>query len=94
MVRYGLKGHKRVYGLPYGGPGGSGDAPFYLAAAPDGSVWYTQVGSGQTSISHLSLNGQVTQYPYVGDYAGLVVGGDGALWFADYGNDAIARLSP
>ena len=67
-------------------------ATFYRGA--DGLVWLPQSASVLQSLNLDTL--EVTNYRSVGTYAyaDMVVAPDGAFWFADFGNNRIARWVP
>lgn len=82
------------YGLPFSGPTG-------LAAAPDGNLWFTSVTSRSLpSISEPPTIGRITPQGEITQFRGgiesepdsLVVGPDGAAWFA--GGYQIERILP
>lgn len=73
----------------------SGAGPHDVAAAPDGTVWYTGQGAG-----HLGRldpkTGKVDVIP-LGERSaphGVIVGPDGAAWVTDGGQDANIRVDP
>lgn len=74
-------------------PDGSG--PHDVAAARDGSVWYTAQRSGE--LGRLDpATGAITEVP-LGDGShphGVVIGTDGAPWVTDTGLNAIVRVDP
>jgi virginiamycin B lyase len=75
-----------------------GDLPRDLAAAPDGNLWYTSLGT-VPAIRRLTRAGLVTAFwPGVaGTFpGGIAAGADGNMWFTD-GNlagPAIGRITP
>jgi virginiamycin B lyase len=74
----------------YGSP-----APRYIAAGPDGALWFTD--GGDESIGRITTAGQVSEYP-IGTATpsspqGIVSAG-GELWFAEANLDALGSLDP
>jgi virginiamycin B lyase len=72
-----------------------GSAPHDVAAAPDGTVWYTAQGKGE--LGRLDpRTGQVERIALGRDSAphGVIVGPDGAAWVTDGGQNAIVRVDP
>jgi virginiamycin B lyase len=75
-----------------------------IATGPDGALWFTEEnpGGGSASAGHriarVTTAGSITQeYAFTNTFtepAGIVTGPDGALWFAEYCNNAIGRLDP
>src|SRR6266496_608490 len=73
----------------------SGAHPHDVAAAPDGTVWYTAQSQGALGILD-PKTGKVEQVP-LGKGAsphGVAVGPDGAAWITEDGQNAIARVDP
>ena len=70
-----------------------GDHPHDVAAAPDGTVWYT--GQHKGVLGRLDpKTGKVMRIP-LGDGSrphGVIVGPDGAAWVTDGGLNAIVRV--
>lgn len=79
----------RYYPVP------AGSHPHDVAAAPDGTVWYTAQGTGHLGIldpktgrtEHLALGKDSSPH-------GVVAGPDGAAWITDSGQNAIVRVDP
>ncbi len=72
-----------------------GAHPHDVAAAPDGTVWYTAQSQGALGILD-PKTGKVEQVP-LGKGAsphGVIVGPDGAAWITETGLNAIARFDP
>jgi virginiamycin B lyase len=70
-----------------------GAHPHDVAAAPDGTVWYTAQHQGALGILDPS-SGKVEQIP-LGEGSrphGVIVGPDGAAWITDGGLNAIVRV--
>ncbi|HKD11713.1 MAG TPA: hypothetical protein VKE50_06540 [Thermoanaerobaculia bacterium] len=68
--------------------------PDTIVAGPDGAMWFTDSLRG--SIWRMTVTGDLTEFP-VGSASpvGLVSGGDGNLWFADFHSPGrIGRLRP
>lgn len=79
----------REYDVP------TGSRPHDVAAADDGTIWYTAQGSGE--LGRLDpATGQVEEIP-LGDGSrphGVIIGPDGAPWTTDGGLNAIVRVDP
>ena len=84
-----LAAEVRYYPVP------AGSQPHDVAAAPDGTVWYTAQRSGQLGIldpkigrtEHVALGGNSSPH-------GVIAGPDGAAWITDSGQNAIVRVDP
>lgn len=79
----------RYYPVP---PGGH---PHDVAAAPDGTVWYTAQASGHLGI--LDPKTGRTELVALGRGSaphGVIAGPDGAAWVTDGGQNAIVRVDP
>jgi virginiamycin B lyase len=76
-------------------PVGSGAHPHDVAAAPDGTVWYTAQRQGALGILD-PKSGKVEQVSLGKGAAphGVIVGPDGAAWITEGGQNAIARFDP
>jgi len=79
----------RYYDLPAGG------RPHDVAAAPDGTVWYTAQRSGHLGVLD-PATGKVELVPLGEGSAphGVIVGPDKAAWITDGGQNAIVRVDP
>jgi virginiamycin B lyase len=79
----------RYYDLPAGGRAHD------VAAAPDGTVWYTAQRTGRLGILD-PKTGKVDEVPLGEGSAphGVIVGPDRAAWITDGGLNAIVRLDP
>ena len=75
----------------YTGPGIS--APQYIAAGPDGALWFTN--DANNSIGRITTSGVVTNYtgPGISSPLGIVAGPNGGLWFTNSGNNSIGRIT-
>ena len=64
-----------------------------ILAAPDGSLRFT---SKQNAIGRVTTNGEASSFalPAGSEPTGLALGPEGALWIAERGGNAIARLTP
>src|SRR5437763_14287366 len=73
----------------------SGAHPHDVAAAPDGTVWYTAQSQGALGILDPNT-GKVEQFSLGKGAAphGVIVGPDGAAWITEGGQTAIARFDP
>jgi streptogramin lyase len=60
-------------------------APLNIVAGPDGNLWFTQADPefGPGSITRITPQGQVTQFPFNGYPWDITVGPDGNLWFTE-----------
>jgi virginiamycin B lyase len=79
----------RYYPVP------AGSHPHDVAAAPDGSVWYTAQRSGE--LGRLDPKTGNTEHIALGRGSsphGVIVGPDGAAWVTDSGLNAIVRVDP
>lgn len=73
----------------------SGAHPHDVAAAPDGTVWYTAQNQGALGVLD-PKTGKVEQIALGAGAAphGVIVGPDGAAWITDGGQNAIVRFDP
>src|SRR3954451_16553149 len=73
----------------------AGAHPHDVAAAPDGTVWYTAQSQGAFGILD-PKTGKVEQIKLGAKAAphGVIVGPDGAAWITEGGQNAIARVDP
>ena len=86
-----LAAEVRYYPVP------AGSSPHDVAAAPDGTVWYTAQRSGHLGILDpktgrnelVALGKGKGSSPH-----GVIVGPDGAAWITDSGQNAIVRVDP
>lgn len=75
---------------PLGPSGGSGGA---IAAASDGSFWFTRTGVGE--VGRVTPGGAITSYPLpsAGAEPGAIVAGPGnAMWFVEEAADKVGRV--
>lgn len=79
----------RYYDLPAGGRAHD------VAAAPDGTVWYTAQRTGKLGVLD-PKTGKVEEHPLGEGSAphGVIVGPDKAAWITDGGQNAIVRWDP
>ncbi len=66
-----------------------------IAAAPDGSIWFTEKVAGK--IGELSAGGTITEIPTptaASGPEGIAVAPDGTVWFAESQADQIGEISP
>jgi streptogramin lyase len=72
-----------------------GATPLFIAAAPDGNLWFTELAD---RIGKITTAGVVTEYGSgisAGAYPlGIAVGPDGNLWFTEYHGDRIGKITP
>jgi virginiamycin B lyase len=73
----------------------SGAHPHDVAAAPDGTVWYTAQNQGALGVLD-PVTGKTEQIPLGKGAAphGVIAGPDGAAWITEGGQNAIARFDP
>src|SRR5947199_10499119 len=73
----------------------AGAHPHDVAAAPDGTVWYTAQSQGALGILD-PKTGKVEQIKLGTKAAphGVIAGPDGAAWITEGGQNAIARVDP
>ena len=70
----------------------AGSAPDAITAGRDGNIW---AGGQGGEILRISTSGLFTPYPIAGAHiGGMAVGADGNVWFTDYGNDAVGKITP
>jgi virginiamycin B lyase len=65
-----------------------------VLAAPDGALWFTEVGRG--AIGRITLQGRLSEFPLAhadADPDNLVIGPDGNLWFTETAANAIGRIT-
>jgi virginiamycin B lyase len=76
-------------------PVARGAHPHDVAAAPDGTVWYTAQNQGALGILD-PKSGKIEQVALGKGAAphGVIVGPDGAAWITEGGQNAIARFDP
>jgi virginiamycin B lyase len=76
-------------------PVNAGAHPHDVAAAPDGTIWYTAQSQGALGILD-PKSGKVEQVSLGKGAAphGVIVGPDGAAWITEGGQNAIARFDP
>jgi streptogramin lyase len=76
---------------------GDPNAPIgvYAIAPRDGELWFTeQNGQRIGKMTTAGVLDRVYPTPPNGMPKGIAVGPDGQIWYADYGRDVIARLTP
>lgn len=61
-----------------------------IAVGPDGNIWGTMYYSD--ALARVTMSGAVSTYPIVGDPAGITLGGDGNLWYADQDSANVGRF--
>ena len=72
--------------------------PAFIAAGPDGNVWFTEYNASLHRIGRVKPNGHITEFTLPGDFtnsASITTGPDGRLWItqADAGDIAVVRSS-
>jgi virginiamycin B lyase len=75
-----------------------------ITAGSDGNMWFAEEnpGAGDPASGHAIGNittsgATITRIPFTNTFtspAGIVTGPDGAIWFAENGNNSIGRISP
>jgi virginiamycin B lyase len=75
-----------------------------ITAGSDGNIWFAEQnpGAGVPTDGHAigvipTSGSPVTRIPFTNTFtspAGIITGPDGAIWFAENGNNAIGRISP
>jgi len=67
--------------------------PYQIAAAPDGSVWFTEA-TGNV-IGRITPQGTLTEFvaPAYSSPAGICAGPDGAMWFTEYDSGKVGRIT-
>ena len=76
-------------------PVGEGERPHDVAAAPDGTVWYTAQRKG--ALGRLDPKTGKVQLVPLGEKSaphGVIMGPDGGAWVTDGGLNAIVRVDP
>src|ERR1044071_661360 len=68
------------------------DTPLGIAAGSDGNVWFGAIGAG----GRITPSGDVTIVPLGGnaEVRDLALGPDGAIWFVQYPQNFIGRITP
>src|SRR6185369_8564244 len=72
----------------------AGAVPYFIAAGPDGSLWFTEYGT--SSIARITTAGTVTEYvtPTTSSTpTGIAAGSDGAMWFTERARKKIGRIT-
>jgi virginiamycin B lyase len=70
--------------------------PSVITPGNSNDLWFTEEGGGQ--IGHITVGGQITEYPLPNQAAdpgpcGIVLGPDGNVWFAEQGAGKIGRMT-
>ncbi|MER5203353.1 hypothetical protein [Streptomyces sp. NPDC002825] len=67
--------------------------PYHIAAAPDGSMWFTELAAGK--IGRVDRYGTVTEFPLPTGYEfpSDIAAGPGGMWFTELGGSDIGRIS-
>ena len=66
---------------------------------PDGNLWFGETSNYYgAQVGKMTTAGAVTQYPlpallFNATIAGMAVGPDGAIWFSEYGTNAVGRIT-
>jgi streptogramin lyase len=75
---------------PAGYPAPGGVTPMDIIAGGDGNLWYTAQG---TTVGRLTTTGEATNFTSKGvDPFGITIGPDGAVWFAEFQQNAVGRV--
>jgi streptogramin lyase len=72
-----------------------GASPGWIAAGPDGNLWFTD--HGMNAVGKSTPAGAVTEFPLPTPNSqpqGIVAATDGRLWFAEFNNSAIGAITP
>ena len=81
------------FAVPSGSAPGQTEGPSAIDTGPDGNLWFV---GGTRSIGRMSTSGQVTMFPGTDDMyidGGFVAGPDGAIWFTQFPNRTIDRIT-
>ena len=65
--------------------------PREIVTGPDGNLW---TGSGTKALKISTAGSLLDGYPVLGGARGVAKGSDGNLWFADFGNQAVVKVTP
>jgi len=73
--------------------GSASDPPAFVAAGPDGALWFTRLNGAH--IGRMSTSGQYTEYALAAqsEPTGIVAGPDGALWFTERSANKVGRIT-
>lgn len=82
IVRYTAAGAGSVLPTPSG-------APYRLALAPDGSIWFANA----TGVGRISTSGTLLEQYTVAGIAAITVASDGALWYARTSGSIVGRIA-
>jgi streptogramin lyase len=79
------------YAVPTGN-----SSPGYIAAGPDGNLWFTEQSASGNKVAKVTTTGAFTEYP-LPDLnqlpAGIVAGPDGNLWFTEARGPKVAKVT-
>lgn len=74
----------------------AGSKPMYIAAGPDGNMWFTDPGTNQ--IGRIATTGQVTEFGLgitpAAQLNGIAAGPDGNMWFTERAGHKVGRITP
>lgn len=91
LIVPGLAGAQQIAIGEYALPSAKNVGPYWIAAGPDGALWFTN-NVGGSQIGHITTAGMITSYvPPNGAFA-ITAGPDGAMWFDTY-NNTIGRIT-
>ena len=71
-----------------------GSYPFFIAAGPDGNLWFTENGTNQ--IGKITTAGTITEYAVPTSNSGpsgITGGPDGNVWFTENGANKIGKIT-
>jgi streptogramin lyase len=82
---------------------GNGSNPRDLTVDHDGNIWFTKFypdSNGTSYINKYTMGGGITDYPLprisndsFANPQGITAGPDGAIWFTEYGDNQVGRIS-
>lgn len=67
-----------------------------IVAGPDGNIWFSVSGPAphDGSVDRLTPDGHLTTYPVPYGSRGIAVGPEGHIWFTEWANHGIGRITP
>ncbi len=90
-------GEKRTFDVPVETMGDGGSTiPYGLRAAPDGTIWMTQLTGGRL-VKFDPASESFSLYPLPTSYSGprrLDIAEDGTVWVPEFANNRLARFDP
>jgi len=73
----------------------AGSLPSFIAAGPDGNLWFTEFGPSK--IGMINTSGAITEFPITTPGCGpvgIAAGPDGNVWFTEAHANQIGRITP